>query len=77
MEQASSKLDDSHKVAIYLVSSFNSYCFGQLSILGKIHLKNLEISVQEPPNKKQKTTEGNNVLSAFSKLKVEAQWCRS
>ena len=29
-------------------------------MLGKLHLKNLESSDVEPPNKKQKTTEGNN-----------------
>ena len=30
-------------------------------MLGKLHLKNLEPSDVEPPNKKQKTTEGKNI----------------
>ena len=42
---------------------FNVNHFGQLSVLGKLHLKSLEMSDQgqvneEPPNKRLKTTEG-------------------
>ena len=49
---------------------FNGNHFGQLSVLGKLHLKNLEMSEgqvkEEPPKKRQKTTEGTLALILFT-----------